>query len=110
MPRMRDACRRHGRNPGGHLAEARGLIALLERELPYRRFDAARIPLYIVASDEASGAEVLLSTGDVVTAVRLGARQLRQDFDRYRDELTLRIVPPLCPQRCSPLDCSRARR
>jgi len=53
----------------GHVADARGIQGLLERELPYRTFDAARVPLHIVAADEATGAEVLLSEGSVVTAV-----------------------------------------
>jgi len=160
----------------GHLSEAEGLIRLLERELPYRTFDATRIPLHIVASDEVTGAEVVLDSGEVIPAVLastaipgmfppvtiggrrlvdgviatgtpistaarlgatrlivlpcgftcvehgvprhalgramhainlLGARQLRQDFERYQDALQLRIVPPLCPQACSPLDYSK---
>ncbi|HEX9139679.1 MAG TPA: patatin-like phospholipase family protein [Steroidobacteraceae bacterium] len=53
----------------GHVADARGIQGILERELPYRTFDAARVPLHIVAADEATGAEVLLSEGSVVTAV-----------------------------------------
>jgi NTE family protein len=52
-----------------HVADCRGLRGLLERELPYRRFDAARVPLHIVAADEATGEEVLLSEGDVHAAV-----------------------------------------
>jgi len=53
----------------GHVADARGLKGLLDRELPYRDFGAARVPLHIVAADEASGAEVLLNRGDVAEAV-----------------------------------------
>lgn len=53
----------------GHLADGRGLRALLERELPYRTFDAARVPLHILAADESTGDEVLLSEGDVLQAV-----------------------------------------
>ena len=53
----------------GHVADARGIQGILERELPYRTFDAARVPLHIVAADELTGAEVLLSEGSVVTAV-----------------------------------------
>ncbi len=53
----------------GHVADARGIQGILERELPYRSFEAARVPLHIVAADEATGAEVLLSEGSVVTAV-----------------------------------------
>lgn len=53
----------------GHLADSRGLRQLLERELPYRQFDGARVPLYIVAADQRTGDEVLLSSGELVTAV-----------------------------------------
>ena len=53
----------------GHVADSRGVRAILERELPYRTFDAARVPLYVVAADEASGAEVLLKEGSVLDAV-----------------------------------------
>jgi NTE family protein len=53
----------------GHMADSRGVQGILERELPYRRFDATRIPLYIVAAEESTGAEVVLNDGDVVEAV-----------------------------------------
>ncbi len=53
----------------GQLADARGLRGILERELPYRRFEAPAVPLHVVAAEESSGAEVVLSTGDVVPAV-----------------------------------------
>lgn len=53
----------------GHLADSCGLRAILERELPYRKFDAARIPLHIVAAEEATGSEVLISQGDVLQAI-----------------------------------------
>jgi NTE family protein len=53
----------------GHMADSRGVQGILERELPYRRFDATRIPLHIVAADESTGAEVVLNEGDVVEAV-----------------------------------------
>lgn len=53
----------------GHLADAHGLQGILERELPYRTFDATRVPLHIVAAEEATGAEILLSDGNVVPAV-----------------------------------------
>jgi NTE family protein len=52
-----------------HLADARGLRRLLERELPYRDFSATAVPLHIVAADQHSGAEVLLSSGAVIEAV-----------------------------------------
>jgi NTE family protein len=53
----------------GHLADCRGVRAILERELPYRTFESARVPLVIVAADETTGAEVLLKEGDVLEAV-----------------------------------------
>jgi len=53
----------------GHMADSRGLRAILERELPYREFKAACVPLYIVAAEEATGVEVLLDAGDVVEAI-----------------------------------------
>jgi NTE family protein len=159
----------------GHIADARGLKGLLDRELPYREFSATQVPLHIVAADEASGAEVLLSSGNVAEAVLastaipgvfapvviagrrlvdgvvaagtpiaaavrlgatrlivlpcgftcvdkavprhaigramhaitlLGARQLRQDFERYAERVCLRLVPPLCPLSQSSYDYS----
>jgi NTE family protein len=159
----------------GYLANSRGLQRLLERELPYRQFEGARIPLHVVAADQRTGDEVLLSKGELVaavlastaipgvfpavsidgrllvdgvvatgtpisTAVRLGAtrlivlpcgftcvesaiprhpigramhaitllgaRQLRQDFARYRENARLHLVPPLCPLAQSSYDYS----
>jgi NTE family protein len=52
-----------------HLADARGLRRLLERELPYREFGATAVPLHIVAADQRTGAEVLLNSGAVIEAV-----------------------------------------
>lgn len=37
----------------------------------------------------------------------LGARQLRQDYERYADLVLLRLVPPLCPLKHSSYDYSR---
>ena len=53
----------------GHLADSRGLAAILRRELPYQAFDAARVPLYVVAADETTGDEVVLSNSNVLDAV-----------------------------------------
>lgn len=53
----------------GHLADARGLRRLLEAELPYRQIDAAPIALHIVAAEQTTGVEVLLSSGAVIDAV-----------------------------------------
>lgn len=54
---------------GGHLADSRGLRAILERFLPYKDFEAARVPLHIVAAEEQTGAEVVLNQGSVIDAV-----------------------------------------
>jgi len=53
----------------GHVADSRGLRAILERELPYRTFDATRVPLHVVAAEETTGVEVLLNMGSVLDAV-----------------------------------------
>lgn len=53
----------------GYLAESHGVRRLLERELPFRQFSAARIPLYIVATEQGTGAEVILSEGNVIEAI-----------------------------------------
>jgi len=53
----------------GAVADSRGLRNLLERELPYRTFDATKVPLHIVAADEITGTEVLLNAGNVVEAI-----------------------------------------
>jgi NTE family protein len=160
-----------------HVASPAGLRGLLEGELGYASFDAARVPLHVVCADLNSGDEVVLSAGGVVeavlasaaipgvfppvsvggralvdgavaantpiaTAIRLGAtrvvvlpagfacavqrvaggalgramhaitllgaRQLRQDFERYSPTTAIHIVPPLCPVGHSSYDYSRA--
>ena len=160
----------------GHLANARGLRSILERELPYRSIEDAAIALHIVAADESNGTEVLLSRGNLIDAVLastaipgvfapvvisgrtlvdgaivsatpiaaavrlgatrifvlpcgftcvgkavprhalgramhaitlLGAHQLRQDFERFAQTVSLRLVPPLCPLQQSAYDYSR---
>lgn len=57
----------------GHLVDPRGLRQLLERHLPYERLEDAPMPVHIVASDMATGSEVLLSSGPVVDAVLASA-------------------------------------
>jgi len=52
-----------------HLAHARGLVRLLERELPYRQFSETRVPLFVVTADQQTGDEVLLDEGAVIEAV-----------------------------------------
>lgn len=56
-----------------HLVESEGLRRLLERYLPYRDFGQAALPIHIVASDLATGDEVVLSTGAVIDAVLASA-------------------------------------
>lgn len=158
-----------------HLATADGLRRLLERELPFRRFDETRVPLHLVAADHETGDEVVLDEGEVIDAVLastaipgvfppvvrgtralidggvaantpiatacllgatelvvvpcgftcvgtavprhplgramhaitlLGARQLRQDYERHSARVPICIVPPLCPLAHSAYDYS----
>ncbi len=53
----------------GYLAESHGIRRLLERELPFRQFRATQIPLHIVAAEQDTGSEVLISEGDVIEAI-----------------------------------------
>lgn len=46
-----------------------GLQALISKHLPYRLLEDAPIPVHVVATNLLSGEEVLLSTGDAVSAV-----------------------------------------
>lgn len=52
-----------------HLIEAGALGRIVQHTLPMRRIEQARIPLHVVATDVLSGEEVLLSSGDVGTAL-----------------------------------------
>jgi NTE family protein len=56
-----------------YLVRPDGLRRLLERELPYRDFAAARVPLHVVAADQRTGAEVLLSAGALVESILASA-------------------------------------
>lgn len=71
------------------LFDGKALRALFERRLGVYRFDDARVPLFVVATDALTGAEVVMSQGDVIDAlmastaipgifpcVRLGGRDL----------------------------------
>src|SRR3954453_13926608 len=51
------------------LCADRGLPPLVERHVGLPRLEDARIPVHLVATDLLSGAEVLLSAGDTLTAV-----------------------------------------
>jgi NTE family protein len=57
-----------GRRPSVFSSD--GLRRLLERHLPYGRLEEARTPVHVVATDVRSGEEVLLSSGDAVSAVQ----------------------------------------
>jgi NTE family protein len=48
---------------------ADGLLRLIDRHLTYRSLEDAVIPIHVVATNMLSGDEVLLSTGDAVSAV-----------------------------------------
>jgi NTE family protein len=49
------------------------LRRLIETHLPYRNLEHSTVPLHIVTTDLLSGCEVLLSTGDAVSAVLASA-------------------------------------
>lgn len=55
------------------LCSNRGLRRLIEAHLPYRNLEDAAIPLHIVTTNLRSGEEVLLSSGDAVSAVLASA-------------------------------------
>ena len=55
------------------LCSDRNLRRLIAAQLPYRNVEDAIIPLHIVTTDLLSGQEVLLSTGDAVSAVLASA-------------------------------------
>jgi len=52
-----------------HVANPRGLRSVLRRELPYRTFDEASVPLHIVCAELVTGDGVVISRGDVEEAV-----------------------------------------
>jgi NTE family protein len=52
-----------------YLAGSEGVRRLLERELPYRTIESTKVPFHVVATEQHSGDEVVLSAGDVVQAV-----------------------------------------
>jgi NTE family protein len=55
------------------LCAPHGLLRLIDSHVGYERLEDARIPVHVVATDVLSGREVLLSRGDVVTAVLASA-------------------------------------
>jgi NTE family protein len=52
-----------------HIASPRGLRSLLQRELPYRDFAQAAMPLHLVCAELVTGDEVVLSSGDIEQAI-----------------------------------------
>lgn len=56
-----------------YLVGAHGLRALLERHLPYRQLEEARVPMHVIATELVSGDEVVLSSGPVIDAVLASA-------------------------------------
>lgn len=52
-----------------HLIEAGALHTIVHRSLRMRRVEQARIPLHVVATDVVGGEAVLLSSGDIETAL-----------------------------------------
>ncbi|WP_092137827.1 patatin-like phospholipase family protein [Cupriavidus sp. YR651] len=57
----------------GHLVESLGLQRLLSRHFGESRLEEAPVPLYVVATDMHTGAEVVLSSGNIVNAVLASA-------------------------------------
>jgi NTE family protein len=52
-----------------HVASPAGLKSLLQRELGVRLFTETAVPLHVVCADLITGEEVVLSTGEVATAI-----------------------------------------
>jgi NTE family protein len=57
----------------GYLVESAGLARLLERHLPYRRLEDARLPCHIIATDMLEGIEIRLSSGPAIQALLASA-------------------------------------
>ena len=57
----------------GYLVDSSGLARLLERHLPYRRLEDARLPVHIIATDMLEGIEIRLSSGPAVQALLASA-------------------------------------
>jgi NTE family protein len=57
----------------GHLVDSSGLAALLERHLPYRRLEDARLPVHIIATDMLEGIEIRISSGSALPALLASA-------------------------------------
>lgn len=161
----------------GHLVESAALARLIDRHLPYRRLEEAKLPCHIVVTDMLEGVELRIAEGPAVpallasaaipgvfpavrldgrwvvdggvanhtpvsAAVDLGAqrivvlptgyscaldapprsavatalhalnilisRQVSDAVRRYRSQVEITVVPPLCPLGASPVDFSCA--
>jgi NTE family protein len=57
----------------GYMVDSAGLGRLLERHLPYRRLEEARLPCHIIATDMLEGIEIRLSSGPAVQALLASA-------------------------------------
>ena len=55
---------------GGYLVDPNALTRLLKRHLPYTHLEHSRIPCHVLATDVLTGHEVILSSGEVVAALR----------------------------------------
>jgi NTE family protein len=56
-----------------YLVSPDGLRAVIQRNLPMRRLEEARIPLHVVATDVLNGSGVVLTRGNAVTALLASA-------------------------------------
>ena len=52
-----------------HLTDSVGLRRILERFLPYRRFEDTAVSLHVIAADLITGQEVVLTSGSIIEAV-----------------------------------------
>ena len=57
----------------GYMVGSQGLERLLERHLPYRRLEEAKLPCHIIVTDMLEGVEIRLSSGAVVQALLASA-------------------------------------
>ena len=102
-----------GRRPS--LCSRRPLRRLVEANLPITELEEARIPLHIVATDVMSGVEVLLSSGDAISAVLASAAiprcSLRSNATVWCSWTAAWPITPVCRMRSRSvliaLSCSR---
>lgn len=57
----------------GYMIDSAGLARLLERHLPYRHLEEARLPCHIIATDMLEGIEIRLCAGSAVQALLASA-------------------------------------